>query len=177
MWQHCDEQNSTTDWLDKTSSTWIWTLFSTQGLTLSIWFTCPSGMWFWKLTCPAKIFTCPGNICTSPVRLMYTDGKISTCPDWKITCPVGLVTTKVYVPWDKNCMPQACGHALMSSPAKAKYHICTIITKWSEGSKSSITSCLFFSFSIHSYLALQSCSQHRLVCSCNMLTKTGWIFP
>ena len=38
-----------------------------QGLTLSIWFTCPSRTWFWKFTCPAKIFTCPANICTSPV--------------------------------------------------------------------------------------------------------------
>ena len=42
-----------------------------QGLTLSIWFTCPSGTWFWKWTCPAKIFMCPANICTSPVKLMY----------------------------------------------------------------------------------------------------------
>ena len=40
-----------------------------QGLTLSIWFTCPSGTWFWKFTCPAKIFMCPTNICTSPVKL------------------------------------------------------------------------------------------------------------
>ena len=87
-----------------------------QGLTLSIWFTCPSGMWFWKFTCPAKIFTCRANICTSPVKLMYTAGKISACPDWKITCPVGHVTTKVYVPWEKIYMPRACRHALMSSP-------------------------------------------------------------
>ena len=87
-----------------------------QGLTLSIWFTCPSGLWFWKFTCPAKFFTCPANICTSPVKLMYTAGKISTCPDWKITCPVGHVTTKVYVPWEKIYMPRACRHALMSSP-------------------------------------------------------------
>ena len=92
-------------------------LLSVQGLTLSIWFTCPSGTWFWKLTCPAKIFTCPANICTSPVKLMYTAGKIMTCPDLKITCPVGHVTTKVYMPWDKIYMPRACGHALMSSPA------------------------------------------------------------
>ena len=82
-----------------------------QGLTLSIWFTCPSGMWFWKFTCPAKIFTCPANICQNLVNLMYTTGKISTCPDWKITCPVRHVTTKVYVPWDKIYMPgaRACG--------------------------------------------------------------------
>ena len=59
---------------------------------------------------------CPGNICTSPVKLMYTAEKISTCPDWKVTCPVGQVTTKVYVPWDKIYMPRVCGHALMSSP-------------------------------------------------------------
>ena len=87
-----------------------------QGLTLSIWFTCPSGMLFWKFTCPAKIFTCPANICTSPVKLIYTIVKISTCPHWKITCPVGHVTTKVYVPWDKIYMPPACRHTLMSSP-------------------------------------------------------------
>ena len=96
-----------------------WFIPSSQGLTLSIWFTCPSGTWFWKFTCPAKIFTCPANICTSPVKLMYTAGKISTCPDWKITCPLGHVTTKVYVPWDKIYMPRACGHALMSSPASS----------------------------------------------------------
>ena len=78
-----------------------------QGLTLIIWFTCPSGKWFQKFTCPAKILTCPSNFCTSPVKLMYTAEKISTCPDWKITCPVGQVTTKVYVPWDKIYMPQA----------------------------------------------------------------------
>ena len=41
------------------------------------------------------------------VKLMYTAGKISMCPDWKITCPVGHVTTKVYVPWDKIYMPRA----------------------------------------------------------------------
>ena len=58
-----------------------------QGLTLSIWFTCPSGMWFWKFTCPAKVFTCPANICTTPVKLTYTAGKISTCPDWKNHLP------------------------------------------------------------------------------------------
>ena len=87
-----------------------------QGLTLSIWFTCPSGTWIWKCTCPAKIFTCPANICTSPVKLMYTSGKISTCPDWKITCPVGHVTRTVYAPWNKIYMPLACGHALLSSP-------------------------------------------------------------
>ena len=51
-----------------------------QGLTLSIWFTCPPGTWFWKWTCPAKIFTCTANICTSPVKLLYTAGKISTSP-------------------------------------------------------------------------------------------------
>ena len=73
-------------------------------------------MWFWKFTCPAKIFTCPANICTRPVKLLYTAGKISTCPDWKITCPVGYVTTKVFVPWDKIYMSRACGHALMWSP-------------------------------------------------------------
>ena len=89
-----------------------------QGSTLSIWFTCSSGTWFWKFTCPAKIFTCPANICTSPVKLTYTAGKISTCPYWKITCPVGHVSTKVYVPWDKIYMPRACGHTLMSSPVK-----------------------------------------------------------
>ena len=50
-----------------------------QGLTLSIWFTCPLGT-FKKFTCPAKIFMCPANICTSRVRLMHTAGKISKCP-------------------------------------------------------------------------------------------------
>ena len=50
---------------------------------------------------------CPANICTSSVKLMYTAGKISTCPHWKITCPVGHVTTKVYVHWDKIYMPWA----------------------------------------------------------------------
>ena len=84
--------------------------WSLQGLTLSIWFTWPSGTWLKKLTCPAKIFRCPANICTSPAKLMYTAGKISTCPDWKISdsksdCPVGHVTTKVYMPWDKIYMP------------------------------------------------------------------------
>ena len=87
-----------------------------QALTLSIWFTCPWGTWFWKFTCPAKIFTCLANICTGPVKLMYTAGKVSTCAYWKITCPVGHVTTNVYVPWDKIYMPRACGHTLMSSP-------------------------------------------------------------
>ena len=61
---------------------------------------------------------CPANICTSPVRLMYTAGKISTCPDWKITCPVRQEATKFYVPWDKIYMPRACRHALMSSPVQ-----------------------------------------------------------
>ena len=45
-----------------------WWASLSQGLTLSIWFTCPSGTWFWKFTCPAKIFTYPANICTSPVK-------------------------------------------------------------------------------------------------------------
>ena len=85
-------------------------------LTLSIWFTWPSGTWFQKIMCPAKIFMCPANICTSPAKLMYTAEKISTRPDWKITCPVGHVTTKVYVPWDKIYMPRACGHALLTNP-------------------------------------------------------------
>ena len=61
---------------------------------------------------------CPANICASPVRLVHTAGKISTCPDWKFTCPVGHVATKVYVPWDKIYMPRARGHTLMSSPGK-----------------------------------------------------------
>ena len=81
---------------------WAWHEYipnGLQGLTLSIWFTCPSGTWFWKFTCPAKIFMCPANICTSPVKVMYTAGKIGTCPDWKITCPVRHATAKVYVPW------------------------------------------------------------------------------
>ena len=87
-----------------------------QGLTLNIWFTRPSGTWFWKLTCPENFFACPANICRSPVKLIYTAGKISPCPDWKITCPGGHVTTKLYVPWDKIYVPRACGHTLMSSP-------------------------------------------------------------
>ena len=81
-----------------------------QGLTLSIWFTCPSA--HSKKLCPAKIFTCPANICPSPVKLMYTAGKISTCPDWKINCPVEQVTTKDYVSWDNIYMPWAWEHAL-----------------------------------------------------------------
>ena len=101
-----------------------------QGLSLSIWFTCPSGTWFWKFTCHANIFMCPANICISPVKLMYTAGKISTCPDWKITCPVGHVTTKFYVPWVKIYMPRACGHALVSSPELeapiSHYHGCAM---------------------------------------------------
>ena len=88
----------------------------TQGLTLSIWFTCPSGTCFLKFTCPAKIFTCPEKICTNPVKPMYTAGKVNTCPDLKITCPAGHVTTNVNVPWDKIYMPRACRHALMLSP-------------------------------------------------------------
>ena len=56
-----------------------------EGLTLNIWFTCPSGMWFGKLMCPVKILTSPANMCASPVKLMYTTGKISTCSDLKIT--------------------------------------------------------------------------------------------
>ena len=91
-----------------------------QGLTWSIWFTCPSGMWFWKFTCAAKIFTCPANICTSHVKIMYTAWKIITCPDWKITCPVGHMTTNICVPWDKIYMPRACGHDLMLSPGMSK---------------------------------------------------------
>ena len=66
------------------------------------------------------MFLCPANICTSPVKLVYTAEKKSTCPDWKVTCPVGQVTTKltkVYVPLDKSYMPRACWHTLMSSPA------------------------------------------------------------
>ena len=50
---------------------------------------------------------CPANISTSPVKLTYTAGKISTCPDWKISCPVGHVTTNVYVPCDRIYMPRA----------------------------------------------------------------------
>ena len=69
----------------------------------------PIGHMVLKIDVPRKIFTCPANICTSPVKLMDT-------ADLKITCPVGHVTTKVYVPWDKIYMPRACGHALMSSP-------------------------------------------------------------
>ena len=94
-----------------------------RSLTLSIWFTCPSGTWFWRFTCPVKIFTCPANICTSPLKLLYIAGEISTCCDWKITCPVGHITTKIYVPWDKIYvpwdkiyMPGACGHTFISSP-------------------------------------------------------------
>ena len=91
-------------------------IYLPQWLTLSIWFTCPLGTWFWKFTCPSKIFTCPANICASPVKLMYTAGKISICPEWKMTCPVGHVTTEVYVPWDKIYMSRACRYALMLSP-------------------------------------------------------------
>ena len=50
---------------------------------------------------------------------MYTAGKIKTWPDWKFTCPVGHVSIKVYEPWNKIYMPQACGHTLMLSPALA----------------------------------------------------------
>ena len=58
-----------------------------QGLTLSIWFTCPSGTWFWKLTCPAKIFTCPAIICTKPCKIY------EYCWENK------------YMPWLKNHLP------------------------------------------------------------------------
>ena len=106
-----------------------------QGLTLSIWHTCPSGMLFWKSMCSAKNFACPANICTSHVNLMsifkkkkkmsisctlLSTGKICTCPDWKITCPVGHVTTKVYVPWDKIYMPRACSPELINLGIHAK---------------------------------------------------------
>ena len=39
-----------------------------QGLTLSIWFTCPSGTWFWKFTCPAKFFMCPSQYLYKPCK-------------------------------------------------------------------------------------------------------------
>ena len=81
-----------------------------QGLTLSIWFTCP-GHVVLKIYVPCRNFHMP-----SPVKLIYTARKITTCPDWKITCPVGHVIRKVCVPWDKIYMPQACGHPLMWSP-------------------------------------------------------------
>ena len=94
-----------------------------QGLTLSIWFTCSSGTWFWKFTCSAKIFTCPANICTSPVKLMYIPGKISTCPDWKITCPVGHVTTKFYVPWDTGAQRSQAGMGAGSQSTISDYSV------------------------------------------------------
>ena len=71
-----------------------------------------------KMYMPCKNFHVPSqyNIYTNPVKLMYTDGKISTCPDWKISCPVGHITRTVNVSWGKINMPRASGHALMSSP-------------------------------------------------------------
>ena len=76
----------------------------------------PVGHMVLKIYVPCKIFHVPANICTTPVKLIHTAGKISTCPDWKITCLVEHVTTKSYVPWDKIYMPRACGRPLMSSP-------------------------------------------------------------
>ena len=58
-----------------------------QGLTLSIWFTCSSGTWLWKLTCPANIFTCPDNICSKPCKTYVY------CWENK------------YMPWLKNHLP------------------------------------------------------------------------
>ena len=46
-----------------TKQLYEWFILPIQGLTLSIWLTCPSGTWFWKFTCPAKNFMCPANIC------------------------------------------------------------------------------------------------------------------
>ena len=87
-----------------------------------------------RIMCPAKIFTCSANICTSPIKLTYTAGKISTCPYWKITCPVGHITTEVSVPWDKIYMPRALGHALMSSPAMAVDSIDLVVLEYNPGS-------------------------------------------
>ena len=69
-----------------------------------------------KCTQPAKVFTCPSNIWTSHVKVIYTAGKISMCPSRKITCLVAHATTKFYVPWDKIYMPWACRYTLISSP-------------------------------------------------------------
>ena len=43
----------------------------------------PIGHVVLKMYVPCKNFH--ANICTSPVKLMYTAGKISMCPDWKMT--------------------------------------------------------------------------------------------
>ena len=53
-----------------------------HSLTLSIWFTCPLGMWLLKIYMPSKTCHMPSHIYTSPAKLMYTAEKISTCPDW-----------------------------------------------------------------------------------------------
>ena len=36
-----------------------------------------------KLRALQKFFLCPANIITSPIKLLYTAGKISMCPDGK----------------------------------------------------------------------------------------------
>ena len=102
-----------------------------QGLTLSIWFTWPAGMYFWKLTCPAKIFHVPRQYLSKPCKAHVYCCENKYMPWLKVTCPVGPITTKVYVPWDKIYMPRACGHALMSSPAFSNFNSCTVeVWEW-----------------------------------------------
>ena len=69
IWPICLIKNSIR-W-DEKSTGQLYLNAGHQGLTLSICFTCPSDTWFRKFMCPAKIFTCPTNICTSPVKLGY----------------------------------------------------------------------------------------------------------
>ena len=89
----------------------IHTWMNLAGLGIKHLVYMPIGHMVLKFTCPAKILMCPTNICTSPVKLIYTAEKISTCPDWKITCPVGHVTTKVcaqgqdlHAPGTRSCL-------------------------------------------------------------------------
>ena len=105
-------------WTLDAENKWV-NLLGPTGLDIKHLVYVPVGQVVLKSYMPCKIFMCPANICTSPLKLMscmYTAGEISACPDWKNTCPVGHITTKIYVPWDKIYMPWACGHALMSSP-------------------------------------------------------------
>ena len=99
---------------------------------------------------------CPANICTSPVKLMYSAGKINTCPDWKITCPVRHVTTKFYMPWDKIYMPRACGHALMSSPDKISALVQIMAWCWPGDKPLSEPMLAFFYWRIHASLGLNA---------------------
>ena len=97
-------------------------LINNQGLTLSIWFTCPSGTWFWKLTCSAKIFTCPANICTSPVKLNVCCWENKYMP-WlkKSLAQSGTQPQKFMCPGTRSTCP---GHADTPWCRALQYHGC-----------------------------------------------------